>query len=219
MDVPRRKRVHVRGAGAVSLVGALAEAFGFEVTGDPGDVDLAVTGASPAEVAEASRVAPRTLAVADRKLRSAETRALEDAGAQAIVDGDASLLDAAVVLSSLLFESCTELKRHGRRYSTLTVRFWPSSGRNESPVAVGRFLGIARAGGFIETAHAFEEGEALALEVELQERTIPLRGKIAFAGEDALAVELAPDDLLPALRGILKRAPSRSIDPPPPVAP
>lgn len=204
----RRKRVLVTGQRTGSLVSALAVAQNIDVAAEdaPG-VDLIVLEAStPDEVRSRINGAPRAmLVVVPRRLREAETKAFRDAGASCVLDADACILDVAFAMSDLLFETIAELRRYGRHFGGLALRFWPlEGGRRSGATAHGHLLGFARSGSFIHTPHVLDEGTSLEMELELAGRRLPIRGRVAYGAEDGLAVEFALDDheVAPELRAV-----------------
>lgn len=192
-----RKRIRIAGRRAAGVVRALAEAQGHAiVTGDREAIDLLVLEVSePREVALHGDGAP-LLAVVDRRLRALESRAFREAGASAVVDAEASVLDLAFALSDLLFGTYVEQRRYGRVHGRTPVRFGINNGLG-TPRANGVLLDIGRSGAFILSDHRIEEGTPIEMEIGVLDRTIALRGRVAFGAESAereMAVEFALDD-------------------------
>jgi len=196
-----RKRVLVDGPNVARVIAALAEAEGIElVEGDAigaAEVDLIVLeSASVDEVRAAAGERTPVLVIAPRRLRSKESSALLEAGARKVMDAHVSLIDLAAAFFQLVFDTFAEQRRQGRRAGGLSVRF-----RSSHAEGVGRLVGIARSGGFVETRTAIAEGTPLDLELEIAGRRAPVRGRVAFAGEHGFAVEFAYEhgDVAPEL--------------------
>lgn len=191
-----RKRVWVDGARAACVVRALAEAQGLCVVDDDARADLAVVEA--ARPAELGGITTRleTIVVSSRRLREPERRALLDAGARAVIDGESSVLDVAFAFSDLLFGSRTKLRRHDRIHGGIPVRVRTLEHVPEIR-ADGRLFDLARRGAFVSTDVSVAEGSPIELELEILGRTVPVQGRVAFVRahdpRDGLTVEFALD--------------------------
>lgn len=189
--IERRKRIRVDGERARGVVRALVVAQGFALVEENEAADLAIVEVSgPGDLAE-RREGPPAIAFSRRRLRESESRALKDAGARAVIDADASVLDLAFAISEIAFGTRAAMRRYGRAFGGLAVRFRSPAGAGGS----GRMLGIGRCGAFIATEDRLHEGTPLELELDLSGRIVTLRGRVAFVEEqEGLAIEFALDD-------------------------
>src|SRR5688572_17037955 len=90
----RRRRVRVECERA-AVVRALAAAQGFAVVEENEPADLAIVEVTgPQDLTERHDSAP-VIAVSRRRLRESEQRSLREAGARAVLDAEASVLDLA----------------------------------------------------------------------------------------------------------------------------
>lgn len=178
-----RKRVYVEAPHAAELIRALASAGGVDVVDEP-PVDLVVLEADEVEVVErVAKTAPCVLVV-PRRLRSAERETLRAAGARRIVDHEGSILDVVFAISEALHATFVEQRRYESREGGLFVSFSSDASTGE-----GRIVGLARAGGFLETRERLAEGTRLSMNVKLAGHLAEIRGRVAYASEQGFGVE------------------------------
>jgi hypothetical protein len=80
---------------------------------------------------------------------------------------------------------------------------------------MGRLLDVGRSGAFVLVDEAIEEGTPVRLDLELVDRTVALRGRVAFSTTESelereIAIEFALDDLevAPRLGDLLASTPA-----------
>jgi hypothetical protein len=216
----RRRRIRaIRAADSSSdlmeLVAALGKAKGVDLVDHPeDDIDLVITEtAEPSAVRViASQGRAPLLVLADRRLRQSERQELLDAGANRVIDSDSSVLDLGFAISELLFDTFVEQRRYHRSFGNLTVRFSVPTDRDQG--AMGKLLGIARKGSFIQAAERPPEGTPVDLEIDLAGIPVSIRGRVAYAQEDGFAVEYALDqpDVAPRLESVAREQASSGRD-------
>lgn len=191
----RRRRVWVSGANRAELVAALAKAIGFDVVDeDGGELDLRVVEVDRVdELPSTGSMDCPLMVVATRRLGDAEAAALRAAGAQWVLDGDATLLDAAFALSELLFRTIAEQRRYWRDIGGAPVRFYCLN-EAESEASDAALVGVAREGGLLRTRRRPEEGTPIEIALDLPYGPARIRGRVAFVSEDGFAIEFALDD-------------------------
>src|SRR5262245_25081479 len=119
----RRKRIRVDCERAQGVVRALASAQGFAVVDEKEPADLAIVEVGGPQDLLAKREVIPIVAMARKRLRELELRALKDAGARAVIDADSSVLDLAFVISETAFGTCASMRRYGRTFGGAPVRF------------------------------------------------------------------------------------------------
>jgi hypothetical protein len=194
--IERRKRIRVEGERARGVVRALVVAQGFAVVEENEPADLAIFEAAGPHEPISRRDGLPAIAVSRRRLRESELRALKDAGARAVIDADSSVLDLACAISEIAFGTRAAMRRYGRAFGGMPVRFRAAAAGEQG--GVGRLLGIGRCGAFIATEQRIPEGTPIELELDLSGRTVSLRGRVAFVEEasagEGIAIEFALDD-------------------------
>src|SRR5687768_815554 len=118
----RRKRVRLECERA-AVVRALAIAQGFVVVEENEPADLAIVEiTSPQDLTERHDSAP-VIAISRRRVRESEQRALKDAGARFVIDAESSVLDLLFAISELAFGTRAGMRRYGRAFGGVPVRF------------------------------------------------------------------------------------------------
>lgn len=175
------------------LARILCELQGLELVGDDSNADLVLSDAAEPEAVGLESRGPLVV-VSDRRLRDTEIQGLRAAGADAVLDADASLLDLAFVFSDVLFGSVAALRRYARRHAGAAIEL-RVAGQSAEP---GRLLGVWRAGAFLGTELRIEAGTAIELAPTTVGCAVSLRGRVAYVDEldarEGLAIEFALDD-------------------------
>lgn len=184
----RRHRIAIRGQERARRVGAIARAIGVEVVED-GPVDWTVLETDdPAVVAAAERVA---LVLAPRKLWHAQRVALAAAGAQRVLDAEACVLDVLLALTELSFATTAEQRRWWRKVGGLVI-----TARDvvSGHVVEGRLAGLTRTAVFAQLSTRIAEGARIELSIDTPGGKAACAGRVAYAAEDAVAIELELGD-------------------------
>lgn len=179
------------GSRAHAIARALAELAGHRVVDD--GADLLFIDAERVDDVPRQKSAP-IVAVSARRLRAMEVDALHDAGASAVLDADASVLDAAFAASDLLFATYAQRRRYGRTHGGVIANLVLPNGSY-----LGRLLDVGRSGAFIGVEDQFEEGMPIEIKIALLGQNVVFRGRIAFvtadhAEDNEIAVEFALED-------------------------
>lgn len=172
------RRICVRGDGVAQTAVALAEAQGHQLLaqgGAQGECHLVIQEAAHPEDVSAANVP--VIVMVRRRLRSFEARAFEQAGADRVIDANATVLELAFAFSDLLFASLCEQRRYARKQGGARVRFRAREDRSETHH--GRLVGIARAGTYLITEEILDEDTPIEMELELAGHPVRLLGRVA----------------------------------------
>lgn len=180
----RRHRIAVRGQERALRVAAIARAIGVEIT-DDGPVDWAIV--ETEDPAALAAVEVPVLALASRRLRHAQRVALADAGAQRILDGDATVLDVLLALSEMSFSTTAEQRRWWRKVGGLVLTL---QDRATGHVAEGRLAGLTRTAVFAQLSTRVPEGARVEVSIDTPGGRAVIGGRVAYAADDAVAIEL-----------------------------
>ncbi len=180
----RRHRIAVRGHDRAARVAAIARAIGVEVVED-GPIDWAVVETD--DPAALAAVEVPVLVIAPRRLRHAQIVALAEAGAQRVLDAEATVLDVLLALTELSFSTTAEQRRWWRKIGglVLTVRDVASNHLVE-----GRLAGLTRTAVFAQLSTRIGEGARIELSIDTPGGRAVIGGRVAYAVDDAVAIEL-----------------------------
>src|SRR5215470_8796531 len=143
------------GSRARAIARALADLAGHRVVDDT--ADLVFIDAERADDVPRSSSVPM-IAVSARRLRAIEVDALQQAGVSAVLDADASVLDAAFAASDLLFATYAQRRRYGRTHGGTLANLVLPNGSYP-----GRLLDVGRSGAFLWVEDHFEEGTPIEI--------------------------------------------------------
>ena len=187
-------------ASARELIVALARAIAIDVTDEIDGADLVVLQTSCAqEVRHTLRgVQAPALVIAPVRLKAGHLQSMREAGACAVIDAEASILDVVFGISDLLFDSIRAQSRYHQRAGGLRVRV---SRGDKGVVHDAIMLGIASRGGSIQTELQVPEGQDVELAVDLAGRAATIRGRVAYCCDSGFGVEfsLGRGDVAPRL--------------------
>lgn len=185
----RRHRIAIHGQERARRVGAIARAIGVEVVED-GPVDWTVLETDdPAVVAASEHVA---LVLAPRKLWHAQRVALAAAGAQRVLDVEACVLDVLLALTELSFATTAEQRRWWRKAGGLVIT---ARDLVSGHVVEGRLAGLTRTAVFAQLSTRIAEGARIELSIDTPGGKAVCAGRVAYAADDAVAIELEPGDV------------------------
>lgn len=209
--VDRRPRICVRGQERAARVAAIARAIGVEVVeegADAGPIDWAVVETD--DPAALAAVQVPSLVIAPRRLRHAQIVALAEAGAQRVLDAEATVLDVLLALTELSFSTTAEQRCWWRKLGgmTLTVRDVVSG-----QVVEGLLAGLTRTAAFAQLTARVAEGARIELSIDTPGGKAVIGGRVAYAVDDAVAIELdlgLPESSAKIERLDLPRKPSRA---------
>jgi hypothetical protein len=180
----RKHRIVVRGRERAARVASIARAIGVEVV-DEGPYDWAIVETDDPGALE--QVDAPALVIAPRRLWHAQVVSLTGAGARRVLDAEATVLDVLLALTELCFVTTAEQRRWWRKIGglVLTVR-----DVERDRLVEGRLAGITRTALFAQLSSRVDEGARVELSIDTPGGRAAIGGRVAYAAEDAVAIEL-----------------------------